>query len=60
MIAGLLYEYDIMFKVNDSQQEVTPGPTEWLKFSFAICVIHETRSLGALVLYSICSVVFVI
>ena len=49
-----------MFKVyNTSQQGDTPGPIEWLKLSFASCVIHETRSLGALVLYSICSTVFV-
>ena len=25
----------------------------WLKLNFASCVIHQTRSLGALVLYSI-------
>ena len=49
-----------MFKVYNSPQEVTPGPIEWLKLSFASCVIHETRSLGALVLlYSTCSMVFV-
>ena len=53
------YEYDIMFEVYNSQQEVTPGPIESLKLSFASCVMHKTRSLGALVIYSICSVVFV-
>ena len=51
-------EYDIMFKVYNSQHEVTPGPIDWSKVSFASCVIH-TRSLRALVLYSCCSMVFV-
>ena len=46
-----------MFKVYNSEQEVTPGPIEWLKLSFVSCVIHETRSLGAVVLYSVCSMV---
>ena len=31
----------------------------WLKLDFATCVIHQTRSLGALVLCSICNMVFV-
>ena len=48
-----------MFKVYSSQQEVTPGPIECLKLSFESRVMHETRSLGALVRYSICSMVFV-
>ena len=30
-----------------------------LKLNFASCVIRQTRSFGALVLYSICNVVFV-
>ena len=42
--AGLLYAYDIMLKVYNSQQEVTPGPIEWLNLSFASCVIHEGGS----------------
>ena len=47
--------YDIMFKVYNSQQDVTPGLIKWLKLNFSSCVIHSTRSLGALVLYPICS-----
>ena len=31
----------------------------WLKINFASCVIRKTRSLGALVLCSICNMVFV-
>ena len=31
----------------------------WLKLNFASCVVRKTRSLGALVLCSICSMVFV-
>ena len=31
----------------------------WLKLNFASCVIRKTRSLGALVLCSICNMVFV-
>ena len=31
----------------------------WLELYFASCVIRQTRSLGALVLYSICNMVFV-
>ena len=31
----------------------------WLKLNFASCVIRQTRSLGALVLCSICNMVFV-
>ena len=31
----------------------------WLKFNFASGVIRQTRSLGALVLCSICNMVFV-
>ena len=31
----------------------------WLKLNLASCVVRETRSLGALVLCSICNVVFV-
>ena len=31
----------------------------WLKLNFAGCVIRQTRSLGALVLCSICNIAFV-
>ena len=31
----------------------------WSKLNFASCVIRQTRSVGALVLYSICNIVFV-
>ena len=31
----------------------------WLKLNFASCVVRKTRSLGALVQYSICNMVFV-
>ena len=57
--AGLLYEYDIMLEVYNSQQEFPLGPIEWSKLILASCVIHDARSLGALVLSSICSLVFV-
>ena len=40
--------------------EYVPGTTDgWLKLKFASCVVRKTRSLGALVLCSICNVVFV-
>ena len=32
---------------------------EWLKLDFVSCVIRQTRSLGVLVLCSICNMVFV-
>ena len=31
----------------------------WLKLNFANCVVHQTRSLGALVLCSLCHMVIV-
>ena len=40
--------------------EYVPGTTDgWLKLKFASCVVRKTRSLGALVLCSICNMVFV-
>ena len=43
-------------KLKTSAVSTTDG---WLKLNFASCVIRQTRSLGALVLCSICNVVFV-
>ena len=34
-------------------------PIEWLNLNFASCVIHQTRSLGVLILYFIYNIVFV-
>ena len=34
-------------------------PIEWLKLNFASCVMHQTRSLSVLILYSIHNMVFV-
>ena len=40
------------FSLNETRQPWSPW-TEWLKLSFASCVMHRTRSLGVLILHLI-------
>ena len=46
-----------LFKIEKRQLRVRP--IEWLKLNFASRVIHQTRSLGVLILYFIYDTVFV-
>ena len=41
------------------KRQLCVHPIEWLKLNFASCVVHQTRSLGVLILYSIYNTVFV-